>query len=327
MTICLLSFILLGVIKNYSTPVSAIEEPLILTVELNDVQVANTIKQQMIEHLASTEIYAEALDKINLNASELDVDGLDISQLGEQDVLLRISLETSALDTQTLVNKTISQQVQVQVVDTTAPELTLKYSEIRLNVEEELVPLDWISEIRDNSNLTLEDVQVDLSQLDINQPGEYVVTYSLSDESLNTTSIELAVEVKHEPTYNHYGTDASLISDLLEKINNMRGEIGLHALELAEPNAQSAIGVRACEAATNVSHTRPDGRHYKTAFDDYGVSYSAPYEVLTYAGSTTQDKLDWWMGSPGHRAHLQRSQSTQIAIGYCGEMWAAIVYN
>ena len=77
---------------------------------------------------------------------------------------------------------------------------------------------------------------------------------------------------------------------MLNLINNARADAGLDPLSLGDENAQAAIGVRASEAAGYVSHKRPDGSHYKTAFDEYGVSYSHPLEILTYAGSTVQDK-------------------------------------
>lgn len=304
------------------------EENTILTVELNDAEAASAIKSQLVEKEIDETLYPGLKASIDIDNSEILLEGLDISKLGIQDVMVHLTMKQSPLKTSLLFNSVISEKLQIEVVDTTAPVITLKYEHIRMEYEEELDPMEWIEEVTDNSDINEVSVSADMSQLDNTVPGEYQIIYTATDASGNTSTAVMGVEVKQKKVaYSYYGSDADSITTMLQLMNNKRAEYGLSALTLGDENAQAAIGVRACEAATNVSHTRPDGRHYKTAFDDYGVSYSSPYEILTYSGSTVQDKFNWWMGSSSHRADILRSSSTKVAIGYCGKMWAAIIYE
>ncbi len=299
-----------------------------LTVEINDVNAIYSIKEQLIDSSIDIQQDQSIKDEIDIVNSEITIDGLDITQLGTTTGQIHMSLKLKPLSSTLLAENTISTHVIFNVVDTTKPEITLKYSAIQLDFEEELNPYEWIKNTSDNSMNDLASVYAETSSLDNTTPGDYTVYYYAKDASGNTATTELKVTVKEEINASaYYGTDANLINDMLDLINSERSERGLSPLILGSENAQKAIGVRASEASGYVSHTRPDGQHYKTAFDEYGVTYSSPYEVLTYSGTTVQDKLDWWMGSPGHRDILMRATGTYIAIGYSGSMWAAIVYN
>ncbi len=303
-------------------------EPVTLTVELEDVNAIHSIKAQLIELKVDETLYPELKENINIEESELILEGLDISKLGIQDVMVHFTMKVNTLKSDLLFNNVITEKIRIQVVDTTAPTIVLKYEHITMDFEEVLDPMEWIESILDNSREEMKEVQADMSSLDNTTPGDYQITYTATDVNGNTGKAILNVTVKPKKVaYSNYGTSSDSITAMLNLMNSKRAEAGLNPLSLGDANAQAAIGVRACEAAENVSHTRPDGRHYKTAFDDYGVTYSSPYEILTYSGSTVQDKFDWWMSSSSHRADILRASSTKVAIGYCGKMWAAIVYE
>lgn len=300
----------------------------ILTVELDDIQAVDSIKSQLVDKKVDETMFPGMKANIDIANSEIKLEGLDITKLGQQDVMVHMTMKVSSIKTELLFNNVIQEKIKVEVVDTTAPTIALRYDHIRLEYEEELDPYEWIDAITDNSHQDMANISVDTSSLDISTPGEYEIYYSAEDVNGNVGYATLGVTVKKKKVaYSNYGASSDSITSMLNLMNNKRAEYGLDALSLGNSDAQAAIGVRACEAAANVSHTRPDGRHYKTAFDDYGVSYSKPYEILTYSGSSVQDKFNWWMSSSGHRAIILRSSGNKVAIGYCGKMWAAIVYN
>lgn len=299
-----------------------------LTIELDDTGAIESIKTQLVEQKVDDTLYPGMKESIDIANSEIILEGLDISKIGTQDVLVHMTMKVSTLRTESLFNNIITEKIRINVVDTTAPVITLKYDHIKMDYEEILDPYEWIEEIHDNSHQEMVEIKADMSQVDNTNPGDYEITYSATDVNGNTGYATMQVTVKPKKVaYSNYGTSSDSISTMLELMNGKRAEYGLDALSLGDSNAQAAIGIRACEASSNVSHTRPDGRHYKTAFDDYDVSYSSPYEILTYSGSSVQDKFNWWMGSSGHRSIILRSSGTKVAIGYCGKMWAAIVYE
>ena len=264
----------------------------------------------------------------DLTNAEIKIDQLDLSKIGQQDVMVHLTLNNTAAQN-SLLQTTLSREVTLDIQDTTAPVIELKYPHIRLEYEEEWNPLDWVESVSDNSleSLDIQQLWVE-NYVDASQSGEYEVYFSIADASGNVGSATLGVQVKEKPKPKSSGVVAGdAITSMLNLINIARADAGLDPLSLGDESAQAAIGVRASEAAGYVSHKRPDGSHYKTAFDEYGVSYSHPLEILTYAGSTVQDKFNWWMNSSGHRSIILSSSSTKIAIGYSGKMWAAIAYQ
>ena len=302
-----------------------------IRLEINDLNAADKIKTALFQEAAvsvpaeETTLMAPVADLTN---AEIKIDQLDLSKIGQQDVMVHLTLNNSAAQN-SLLQTTLSREVTLDIQDTTAPVIELKYPHIRLEYEEEWNPLDWVESVSDNSLEPLDIQQLWVENyVDASQSGEYEVYFSIADASGNVGFATLGVQVKEKPKPKSSGVVAGdAITSMLNLINNARADAGLDPLSLGDENAQAAIGVRASEAAGYVSHKRPDGSHYKTAFDEYGVSYSHPLEILTYAGSTVQDKFNWWMNSSGHRAIILSSSSTKIAIGYSGKMWAAIAYQ
>lgn len=302
-----------------------------IRLEINDLNAAEKIKVALLQETTvptaeeQSTVMAPAADLTN---AEIKVDQLDLTKLGRQDVMVHMTMQQGTV-LENPLQTTVSREVTLEIADTTAPEITLKYPHIRLEFEEEWNPIDWVESVNDNSlePIAVESLYVE-NYVNTSESGEYEVYFSVADASGNVGLATLGVQVKEKPKPKSAGVVAGdSITSMLNLINNARAEAGLGALSLGDENAQAAIGVRASEAAGYVSHTRPDGSHYKTAFDEYGVSYSHPLEILTYSGSTVQDKFNWWMNSTGHRNIILSSSSTKIAIGYSGKMWAAIAYQ
>ena len=301
-----------------------------INLEINDIHAADKIKEVLINEMLSSiqnDTASPVLGPmIDTSKAEIRIDTLDLSKLGQQEVMVHLTLNGNDLQN-SLLPKTISREVTLNIQDTTAPVIELKYPHIRLEYKEDWEPLDWVESVSDNS---LQDLQIENlwfeNYVNTSESGEYEVYFYVTDQSGNTGAATLGVQVKEKPKPRGV-VAGDAITSMLNLINNARADAGLNPLSLGDANAQTAIGVRASEAAGHVSHRRPDGSHYKTAFDEYGVSYSHPLEILTYAGSSVQDKFNWWMNSPGHRNIILSPSSTKIAIGYSGKMWAAIAYQ
>lgn len=279
--------------------------------------------------------------------SELVSRDIDFSSLKKQTIHVDVTRYTESKDGK-LPFDHIQRSVSVQFIDTIAPEITLKKSTVSLDEGEEFDPSEYIESITDNSYDDL-DIVID-NPVDMDEPGTYIVTVTASDVSKNTStkSFEVVVNEVIEEVVEEFVESVSVtsrtslslndpapvyvangnnVSQTVSLINQHRAARGLHPLILGGPKEMSAIALRAKEASTFVSHSRPDGRYYPTAFTDLGLHHSNVIEVLTYAGNSPVDKVNWWMGSPGHRAALMRSDVTHIVIGDYGKMYAGIVYR
>ena len=302
--------------------------PLKIILEVNDLESAQTIKEVIINNNTNYILHPFLIDNIDYVNSTISMDNVDITKTGTHNSVATVKIATvNPLDSKQLFNKVITENVTVEIVDTTAPIIAIENEVVNLRYNQVFDANNYITSLNDNS-LEAEIILQIESNVDTSVAGEYSVTYSAYDSSLNEAKSQIIVNVAEEVNYSNYGTDADKINEMLTLINEYRDENGLSAYELGSADAQTAIGVRACEAIGDTSHKRPDGSHYKTAFDDYNVDYkNNPYEILTYFGKSVEDKLSWWQSSPGHNRFLLNVESEKIAIGYCDSMWAAIVYE
>lgn len=299
----------------------------------------------------ATEMESSDLSKAKFSIDSLivETENLDFNKLGEQEATVTIynkgasnvddSLVLETIETEPLkeMNTNIKHtfNVQVEIKDHKAPEITLVADEVLLDYEEEIVAEEWIDSIIDNVDGEIYDYEFDGSNIDVTTPGDYIATYTAKDSSGNKTVKEMIVTVDREPvavaafagarTMGYVGSgNVGSISELGALINSQRAAWGLAPLTVDYGNLGSAAQVRAIEASGYLSHYRPNGTSYRTALNEYGVSYSASSEVLTYAGSTAADALNWWMSSPAHTAALMNGSFTRIGLGYYNGMWCGI---
>lgn len=298
--------------------------PLRIVISVNGPYQMTMVKEALINSLIDYNIYPELQGNINFEASELKTASLDLTKIGKQKTAVSLKIKTiNPLSENSLFKNTISTTVEFDVRDMNAPELVSEKDCLKRSIHAELDPYQHIT-VTDNYD---QDVQLSYeTDYDSQTPGEYTITYIAKDASGNTSTMILPIVVASQK-YSNFGTDQHLIFEMLNLINDYRASYGLSPYTLGSANALAAAGVRAAEARVFLSHDRPDGRHYKTAFNEYGVEYSSPYEILSFAGTTPADNLAWWKQSGPHNARLLSRTSTSIAIGYCDGMWAAIVYN
>lgn len=72
--------------------------------------------------------------------------------------------------------------------------------------------------------------------------------------------------------------------------------------------------VRAVETKTLFSHTRPDGSSFSTALKEQGVSYRGAGENIAWGQKTSEQVMEGWMNSAGHRANILNEKYTSLGV-------------
>ncbi|MCI5774581.1 MAG: CAP domain-containing protein [Erysipelotrichaceae bacterium] len=291
-----------------------------IEVEVNSIENVDLIKTSILHNMDNIDI-----NHVDINNTTLTVDKIDTSVVGDNIVNASINIKSNPSSLAVIENSQ-NMQINLKVVDTTAPVVQATSDNIVVTKDSEFNPWDYLEYTYDNSAV-YPDVTI-THNVDTATLGSYEMTITSKDQSANVTEVKVPVTVS--PTsvdisnVVYTGDDIQYMLDL---INEQRAANGLHALALGDDLAQQAAAIRAQESIGNTSHVRPDGSHYKTAFDELGVAYNNhPLEILTYAGSTVEDKLNWWLNSSGHRAILMDANAANIAIANAQGMWCALVY-
>lgn len=135
-------------------------------------------------------------------------------------------------------------------------------------------------------------------------------------EAPTEPEVEEETAAATEPPYDpsSYVT-GNLEKSILDQMNAHRREAGLDELTLG--NRLSGIAALRGEEASEVwSHTRPDGRNFKSVLSDYDVGYSAASEHLVYVtGSGDAEAIvTKWMNAD-NREDILGAGFTKAGIG------------
>lgn len=334
----ILSFILTFVLKPINVKAETVVDRTILDkvykLEINSKPSFDEIKKEILSHDIKYVIFPEKLEH-DLVLSEILVSDIDYSSHQPQTVDLEIQRFTdSKIDKKKI--DTVLGRVTLQFVDTTPPTITLKHKSLTITEGESFKAEDYLVDVSDNS---FDKVDVAIQDnTNVDKAGTYEVAYIAVDESKNKTEEILKVTVKAKPkpppvvrkavvTPSPVMRASNDFFGALSIINSYRIANGLNPLQMGSSGEQAAAATRAAEAAGYLSHQRPDGRSYVTAFTDRGIYRSSIVEVLTYSGTTAADKVAWWMSSASHRANLMRRDITHIALGAYGNMWVGMAYR
>lgn len=109
-----------------------------------------------------------------------------------------------------------------------------------------------------------------------------------------------------------------MAKQIFEIVNQKREAAGKKAYVLDEKLCEIA-NMRAKELTTKFSHTRPNGKKYASALDEYAYSYSAVGENIAYGYSSASAVMNKWLSSAPHKANILDSNKvgyTKIGIGY-----------
>lgn len=113
--------------------------------------------------------------------------------------------------------------------------------------------------------------------------------------------------------------------ELLRLINGSRQQHGMESLGMEEA-MQFAARIRAQEALMSLSHTRPDGAPYHTAFDEAGFPYAGKWHgenlaTIQVEGDATDEAAiaaaiyAEWESNSGHQQNILNPSFYQTGIG------------
>ncbi len=95
-------------------------------------------------------------------------------------------------------------------------------------------------------------------------------------------------------------------------VNEQRQKNGKNSLQYRN-DLQAAADLRANEIIENFSHTRPNGTGCETVINVANTGWG---ENIAYGQRTSDEVMDGWMNSPGHKANILRDEFNGIAVGY-----------
>lgn len=162
------------------------EEVKTFNLKQDDENILETLKKEYIE------LEQEDSD-FNIETSDIEVNGLDKTKVGLQNVLVKISLKDEDGKENT-VGYDHSENVIVNIEKSSAPALSLKQEEITLDHDAEWNPYAYIAETYTASgNLP---VLREMDNVDTSIDGEYSVSLTAIDEQGNTTTKTMKVVVR-----------------------------------------------------------------------------------------------------------------------------------
>lgn len=136
-----------------------------------------------------------------------------------------------------------------------------------------------------------------------------------SNDTSDSTPSENPAETPETDSSTDSSTNSSYIEQVAALVNSERAKEGLAPLTLDE-ELSAAAQVRAVEAATSFSHTRPNGSSCFTALKEAGISYRGAGENIAYGQTTPAEVMKDWLNSSGHRANIMSEKFTKIGVGY-----------
>lgn len=154
------------------------------------------------------------------------------------------------------------------------------------------------------------------------EPEPSAVREEISLPAVEAQTREAPISVEDKPAAQNVDR---IEQELLRLINEERTQHGLEALGIEE-TMQFAARTRAQEALTSLSHTRPVGTPYYTAFEEWGFNYAGKwhgenlavvnvdYLVLSDA-AVAAALFNEWLASPGHHQNILSENFFQTGIG------------
>lgn len=107
---------------------------------------------------------------------------------------------------------------------------------------------------------------------------------------------------------------SNFAQEVLNLVNVERANAGLSSLSLSSTLMDGAA-IRANEITTYFSHTRPDGTSCSTVVEDTYPSYHIA-ENIAAGYTSTEEVVNGWMNSTGHRANILGKSHTELGVGF-----------
>ncbi|MGP1376698.1 MAG: immunoglobulin-like domain-containing protein [Bulleidia sp.] len=118
-------------------------------------------------------------------------DSIDPKKVGEGELTYTVSTKDAYG-----VEVSKEETLQVKVIDTQAPEITLVHESVNLTVGDEFDPLANVASVKDKADGEMDKATVEVDNpVDMTKPGEYTVTVTVKDSADNTETKTYAVAV------------------------------------------------------------------------------------------------------------------------------------
>lgn len=120
---------------------------------------------------------------------------------------------------------------------------------------------------------------------------------------------------------------SSYAAEVVRLVNVERAKYNLAPLTM-DKALSAAAQIRAQEANSKFSHTRPNDKSCFTVLAEQGISYRAAGENIAKGQQSPAQVVQAWMDSPGHRANILGDYTkigvgvTQASGGFNGYAWA-----
>lgn len=108
-------------------------------------------------------------------------------------------------------------------------------------------------------------------------------------------------------------SEEDAVQTVFRLVNEAREAEGLAPLTLDDKLCEAAQ-IRAQELETLSSHTRPDGSRFSTVLDDMNITRKIAGENLAGGQDTSQEVMETWMSSSGHRKNILNPSFAKIGI-------------
>ena len=133
---------------------------------------------------------------------------------------------------------------------------------------------------------------------------------------LSTTAAGLSAQSQGTPEPGSYCADEAE-TEMLRRINQLRDENGLEALELSQPLG-TASQVKASEMAEQdyLAHESPDGQTPRELLEQIGYTYNTTIGENIAAGQEgAESTFEQWLNSPEHREIMLGEEFNAVGIG------------
>lgn len=167
----------------------------VIEVEINNNPDFSEIKKEVLSSDIKYIAHPEKLEQ-DVLLSEIVASDIDYASYKVQEVEFEVSRFTDSQSDKTKIDSVVG-LVNLQFVDKTAPEITIKKNNITITEGEKVDVEDYLVKVTDNS---FEKIEVEIEEnINTDKAGEYTAVYSATDSSGNQASETLTVNVKEKP--------------------------------------------------------------------------------------------------------------------------------
>jgi uncharacterized protein YkwD len=119
--------------------------------------------------------------------------------------------------------------------------------------------------------------------------------------------------------------DDPAVEAFVELVNDHRASVGCPRLEW-RPDVAEVAHAHSLDMVERgfFAHTNPDGASPFDRLQAAGIEYSSAAENIAWGYATAEAVLAGWLGSPGHRANIERCALTQHGIGLVDTRWTHV---